>query len=151
MSERSLNGLWLERTNREAGADTLRAVSETAMREGGFLLSVEAIDRMIIGRALRRRGSPAEVERYLMWPDAQTNQVRNFTVKCSLEPLVSYERGVAHQEAGNRRAATFQLQRFVESYDQPVVSHRALVDEAKRRLTALGATDVPQASKVAPR
>ena len=150
-SARSLDGLWLERTDHDAGADTLRAVTEAAMREGNFPMSIEAIDRLVVARALRRRGSPADAERYLMWPDAQTNSVRNFAVKFSLGPLVSYERGLAFEEAGNRRAGTFQLRRFVEAYDLPPAQHRELVNDAKRRLTALGVTDVPQASKVAPR
>ena len=150
-SARSLDGLWLERTDHDAGADTLRAVTEAAMREGNFPMSIEAIDRLVVARALRRRGSPADAERYLMWPDAQTNSVRNFAVKFALGPLVSYERGLAFEEAGNRRAGTFQLRRFVEAYDLPPAQHRELVNDAKRRLTALGVTDVPQASKVAPR
>ena len=78
-SARSLDGLWLARTNLDAGADTLRAVSEAGMREGGFLLSVESIDRLVVARALRKRGTPAEVERYLMWPDASTSVPRSFT------------------------------------------------------------------------
>jgi hypothetical protein len=144
MPARSLEALWLERTNREAGADSLRAVSETAMREGGFLLGVEAVDRFVVARALRRRGSPADVERYLMWPDAVTNSVRNFTVKFALAPLVSYERGLALEEAGDRRAARFQLRRFIDAYDEAPPSQQELVSDAKRRLAALGTTDTPR-------
>ena len=142
---RSLGGLWLERTDREAGADTLRAVTDAAMREGIFHLSIEAVDRLVVARAQRRRGTPAEAERYLMWPDAQTNSVRNFAVKFALAPLVSYERGVALEEAGNRRAAAFQLQRFVDAYDRPLPSQRDLVNDAKRRLAKLQKSDVPAA------
>jgi serine/threonine protein kinase len=144
-SARSLDGLWLERTDRDAAADTLRAVTEAAMREGNFPMSIEAVDRLIVARALRRRGSPADAERYLMWPDAQTNSVRNFAVKFALAPLVSYERGLALEEAGNRRAAEFQLQRFVDAYDQPLPSQRDLVSDATRRLAALRKTDAPPA------
>ena len=144
-SARSLDGLWLERTDLDAAADTLRAVTEAAMREGNFPMSIEAVDRLIVARALRRRGSPADAERYLMWPDAQTNSVRNFAVKFALAPLVSYERGLALEEAGNRRAAEFQLQRFVDAYDQPLPSQRDLVSDATRRLAALRKTDAPPA------
>ena len=142
-SARSLDGLWLERTDHDAAADTLRAVTEAAMREGNFPMSIEAVDRLIVARALRRRGTPADAERYLMWPDAQTNSVRNFAVKFGLAPLVRYERGLAFEEAGNRRAAAFQLQRFVEAYDRPPAQHLELVNDAKRRLAELRKTDVP--------
>ena len=54
-STRSLSGLWLSRTNAEAGADSLLATSEDGMRGGGFLLGAEGIDRLIVARALRRR------------------------------------------------------------------------------------------------
>ena len=116
---RSLTGLWLARSNADAGADTLKASTDLVMREGGSLPSVMAIDRLVVARALRKRGSPAEAERYLMWPDASSNVARNSTVRFALTPLVSYERGVAFDEAGDRRAAAFWLQRFVQPYDQP--------------------------------
>ena len=149
-SARSLLGLWLSRSSAEAGADTLRAVTEEGMRLGGFLLSVEAIDRLVIARSLRRRGAPAEAERYLMWPDAATNATRNMTVKFPLAPLVRYERGVAFDEAGDRRNAAYQLQRFLDAYDQPPARHRALVDDARRRLAHIGSTDTPARRTVAP-
>ena len=140
---RSIAGLWLSRTDQEAGADSLRASSEDAMRTGGVLVSVMAIDRLVVGRALRRRGTPAEAERFLMWPDAATNVVRNMTVRFALGSLVNYERGVAHDEAGNRAAAVYRLRRFVEAYDQPPPAHRALVDDARRRIAQLERTDAP--------
>ena len=141
---RSLTGLWLSRTEHDAGADTLRASSEDAMRAGGAMTAVLAIDRLVVGRALRRRGSPAEAERYLMWPDGSTNIVRNTTVRFSIGGLVSYERGVALEEAGDRRAAAYRLRRFVYAYDQPPPAHRALVDDAKRRLARLEQPDAPR-------
>ena len=113
------------------------------MRTGGPLPSVLAIDRLVVARALRRRGTPADAERYLMWPDAASNVVRNMTVRHALGSLVDYERGVAHDEAGDRRAAVFRLRRFVEAYDQPPAAHRPLVDDARRRLTQLEKTDAP--------
>jgi hypothetical protein len=141
---RSLTGLWLSRTDQDAGADTLRASSEDAMRDGGAMTAVLAIDRLVVGRALRRRGSPAAAERYLMWPDGSTNIVRNTTVRYSLGGLVNYERAVAHEEAGDRRAAAYRLRRFVYAYDQPPPAHRALVDDAKRRLARLEQPDAPR-------
>jgi TolB-like protein len=139
---RSLAGLWLARTNPDAGADTLRASSDEAMRAGGALASALAIDRLVVARVLRKRGVPADAERYLMWTDAATNAMRNMTLQFALGSLVNYERGVAFDEAGNRKAAVFRLRRFVDSYDEPPRAHRALVDDAKRRLARLEKTDV---------
>jgi len=135
---RSLAGLWLARADVEAGADSLKAVEDELMRVGGWTGSVIAIDRLAVARALRKRGQPAEVERYLMWPDASANATRNIVLKIALSPLVRYERGVAFDEAGDRRAAAYQLQRFLDAYDQPPASHRGLVDDAKRRPTPAG-------------
>jgi TolB-like protein len=146
----SLGGLWLARTSLEIGADSLQAVSERAMREGGILLSAAAVDRLVVARGLRKRGTPTEAERYLMWPDASVNAVRSFTVKFALAPLVHYERGIALHEAGNPRAA-FHLQRFVDAYDEPPPSHRGLVSDARQRLSQLRATDAPRSRPVTPR
>jgi TolB-like protein len=151
LSARSLAGLWLEKSNAESGADSLKAVSDEGMRNGGFLVSVEAIDRLIIARALRRRGVPAQAERYLMWTDASTNTPRSYTVKAPITPLVEYERGVALEEAGDRAAAVYRLRRFVTAYDQPPAAHRELVDDAKRRLAQLEKTDAAQRRTVVPR
>jgi hypothetical protein len=140
---RSLAGLLLARTNAESGADSLRALSDEVMGDGGFMLSVEAIDRLVVARALRRRGKPAEVERYLMWTDAATNVVRSMTVKYPFGPLVNYERGVALDEAGNGAAAAYSLRKFLRSYDMPPAAHRGLVDDAKKRLARLESTDAP--------
>ena len=113
------------------------------MRDGNALGTVLAIDRLVVGRALRQRGAPAEAERYLMWSDAAVNTARNITVQFAVGSLVNYERGVAFDEAGNREAAAFRLRRFTEAYDQPSPAHRPLVDDAKRRLAQLERTDAP--------
>jgi hypothetical protein len=148
---RSLTGLWLDHTKLNGAADTLKAVSDAAMRDGGFLLSVEAIDRLVVARALRQRGKPADAERYLMWPDAGINAARSATVQNSVGPLVRYERGIALEEAGNRAAALYQLQKFVAAYDQPQPSQRGLVDDAKQRIAKLEITDAPKPKTVPPR
>ena len=120
------------------------------MRDGAFLLSVEAIDRLLVARALRRRGTPADAERYLMWVDASTNISRQYSVE-PFTPLVDYERGVALDEAGDRSAAAYRLRRFLETYDQSPPAHRALVEDAKQRLARLEKTDATQRRVVAPR
>jgi hypothetical protein len=152
-ASRSLTGLWLDRANAAsgAGADTLRAATEDAMRDGAFLFSAEAIDRLVIARALRRRGTPAEAERYLMWTDAATNVTRSMAPRIALSPLVSYERGVALDEAGDRKAAAYRLRRFLDEYDQPPPAHRGLVEDAQKRLAAMETKDAPRAQPVAPR
>jgi len=149
---RSLSGLWLQaRGDAEAGADSLKAVEDELMRVGGWTGSVIAIDRLAVSRALRKRGKPGEVERYLMWTDAAPNATRSLVLKIALTPLVRYERGVAFDEAGDRQAAALQLQKFLTAYDQPPASHRALVEDARKRLAALSRTDAPARKAVAPR
>ena len=78
-----------------------------------------------------------------MWSDAATNAMRQMTVQFALGSLLNYERGVAFDEAGNRKAAAFRLRRFVDEYDQPPIAHRVLVEDAKRRLATLEKTDAP--------
>ena len=151
LSLRSLSGLLLSRTNAEAGADSLLATSEDGMRSGGFLLSAEGLDRLIVARALRRRGAPARVERYLMWTDGSTYVPREYSAKFPLSPLVQYERGVALEEAGDREGAAYRLHRFLDSYDQPPAAHRGLVEDAKKRMAALSKTDAPAPRTVSPR
>ena len=121
------------------------------MRDGGFLASEEGIDRLMVARALRRRGDPRRVERYLMWTDAATNVARDISAKTPISPLVQYERGVALEEAGDRDGAAYRLRRFLISYDQPPPAHRGLVEDAKKRLAALSKTDSPARNAVAPR
>jgi TolB-like protein len=149
---RSLSGLWLQaRGDAEAGADSLKAVEDELMRVGGWTGSVIAIDRLAVARALRKRGKPGEVERYLMWTDAAPNATRSLVLKIALTPLVRYERGVAFDEAGDRQAAALQLQKFLTAYDQPPAAHRALVEDARKRLATLEKTDAPARKAVAPR
>ena len=137
LTARSLEAQRMERAGIEGAADSAIAVSEDAMRTGGFMMSVEAVNRLIAARALVRRGTPARAERYLMWTDAATNTPRSFTVNFALAPLVSYERGVALDEAGDRPGATYQLRRFVRDYTNPPEAHRSLVEDAKKRLSRI--------------
>ena len=147
---RSLTGLWLDHLKASGAADTLKAVSDAAMQDGGFLLSVEAIDRLVVARALRQRGKPADAERYLMWPDAGINTARSATVQNSVGPLARYERGIALEEAGRRADALYQLRKFVAAYDQPQPSQRGLVDDAKQRIAKLEITDAASKPKLVP-
>ena len=82
---------------------------------------------------------------------AGINAARSATVQNSVGPLVRYERGIALEEAGNRAAALYQLQKFVAAYDQPQPSQRGLVDDAKQRIAKLEITDAAKPKIVPPR
>jgi tetratricopeptide (TPR) repeat protein len=134
---RSLEAVRMDRAGIAGAADSALAVSDDAMRIGGFLLSHQVVDRFIAARGLRRRGEPARAERYLMWSDAAVNTARSGTTVNVLLPLAAYERGMALDEAGDRAGAVYQLNRFITRYTRPPEAHRALVDDAKQRLARL--------------
>lgn len=145
---RSLDGLWRYRTNENEGADSLRAVSEESMQEGESFLAIEAVDRLVVARALRKRGTPAEAERYLMWLDAAVNTPRSVTVLVGLGPLVAYERGVALDEAGQKDAAAVQFRRVIDALDMPPEAFRSVVADARARLAKIEATDAQKSRPV---
>ncbi|MBL8997111.1 MAG: protein kinase [Gemmatimonadetes bacterium] len=138
---RSLEVVRLDRAGVAAAADSAMAVSDDLMRQGGFLTSVEVVNRLIAARALVRRGEPERAERYLRYSDAGANTPRSASTIAGIGILSSYERGVALDEAGRGDAAAFQLRKFVTNYTSPPEAHRALVEDAKRRLARIeGAT-----------
>ena len=98
-------------------------------------------DYVVFAKTVPMPGSPADAERYLMWTDATVNSVRNMSVRSVLGSLVDYERGISEDEAGNRTAAAYHLHRFVNTYDRPPAAHRGLVEDAKKRLATVGASD----------
>lgn len=114
------------------------------MERGGVLTPVEAVDRFVVARALRRRATPEKAERYLMWTDALTTASRTVNTSAPLAPLVSYERGIAFDEAGAKVAAVRHLRYFVDRYDQPPEAHKPLVADAKKCLARLTGADVPK-------
>lgn len=136
---RALAGLWMERTNPEAGTDSLRTLTDSIMAGSGgtFLTTAEAVDRFVIARLLRRRGNPAHADRYLTWPQFGSTNMRVISLAVALMPLVAYERGIARDDAGDAAGAARYLQRFVEVYDHPPATHRSLVEDAKKRLKRL--------------
>ena len=146
----SLSGLWLNRTNPDAAADSLRVVTDDVMRNGSYVLAAEAVGRLVIARALRKRGEHAAVERYLMWPDGALNTPTLFGALMAAAPLTEFERGSAFDALGNRDAAIRHYRNFVDNYDQPPPAHRAKVDEAKQRLAALEKSDAPKARSIPP-
>lgn len=136
---RTLSALWLERSSPDAAADSLRAVSDDVMENGGLLMPAAAVGRFVVGRALRRRGTPALADKYLMWSEGYTTTPRNATTHYALYSLVAYERGVAQDEAGDKTGAVWHLQQFVDRYTNPPDAHRPLIEDAKKRLKRLTA------------
>lgn len=139
---------WRYRTNEDEAADSLRAVTEESIREGRSFLAVEAVDRLVVARALRKRGTPADAERYLMWPDAAVNNPRSTSVLIALGPLVAYECGVALDEAGQKDAAAIQFRRVIQTLDMAPEAHRSVVEDARARLAKIEATDAHKARSV---
>ena len=143
VAARSLDGLWRNRANPDAAADSLRALTEETIRDGIGLLGIEAVNRLVVARSLRQRGSPREAERYLMWVDAGVNSPANMSVRALTYPFAVYERGVALDEAGEDEAAAYQLRRVLTALDMPPEVHQSIVDDTKRRLSLIEQTDAP--------
>ena len=141
VAARSLDGLWRHRSNPEVAADSLRALTDETMRDGIQLLGIEAIDRLVVARSLRQRGAPADAERYLMWLDAGVNAAQSMSVRALTYPLVTYERAVALDEAGQDEAAAVQFRRVLSALDQPPEVHRSVVEDTKRRLALIEPVD----------
>ena len=134
---RSLEAVRMDRVGIAGAADSAMAVSDETMRDGGFLMSVEAVNRLIAARALVRRGQPERAERYLRWTDAGSNNPRSMSANAGIGFLTAYERGVALDAAGRGDAAAYQLRKFVTNYTSPPEAHRALVEDAKQRLARI--------------
>ncbi len=141
----SLRAEWLVKEGAEGAADSVRAISDAMMREGKYLLAAEIVNRFVIARALRNRGQPAEVERYLMWIDAQFNTPRTWGLRFALGPLVQFERGMALEEAGNHADAVLQLSRFLATVDPSTTGQQAIIAEARRVVSEqVGADSAPK-------
>lgn len=138
---RSLHALWLVQRGVPGAADSVRAISDAAMRDGIFEYAPEVVNRFVIARALRSRGEPAEAERYLMWIDAASNSSRSYTPRVALGPLVRFERGMAFEEAGHHARAVEQLSRFLASFDRPSSTQQPMVAEARRVVAGVGTGD----------
>jgi hypothetical protein len=147
---RNLAGLWLYRTNPEAAADSLRAVTDDVMTNGAFLLNAEALARLVIARSLRKKGENGAVERYLMWTDGALNTARTMGTGIPMGAITEFERAAALDAVGNREAAIKHYHRVVDNYDQPPAAHRAMIDEAKQRLATLEKADAPKTRTVPP-
>ncbi|MEJ7760974.1 MAG: hypothetical protein WKF55_15445 [Gemmatimonadaceae bacterium] len=138
---RSLDGLWVNRSDPNRAADSLKALSDDFMRGVGYVLAVEAVNRIVVARGLRRAGQSANAERYIMWPDARPSSAANVVTVAVMSAITEFERGSAFDAAGHRASAAVHYRRFVAAYDQPPPAHRAMVDTAKARLSVLAKTD----------
>ena len=134
---RSLEALRMDRAGIAGAADSAMAVSDEVMRDGGFLMSVEAVNRLIAARALVRRGQPERAERYLRWTDAGSNNPRTYSAIAGISFLTAYERGKALDAAGRGDAAAYQFRKFLTNYTSPPEAHRALVEDATQRLARI--------------
>ncbi len=128
----SLGAQQMVRQGVPGAADSVRAISDAMMRNGKYLLPAEVVNRFVVARALRARGDPQDVERYLMWIDALVNTHMTIGLRYSLGPLVEFERGMALEEAGHHDAAVLQLTRFLDAVDRPTASEREMIAEARR-------------------
>ena len=144
----ALNGLWLNRTNPAAAADSLRAVTDDVMRRGAYVLSAEAISRLLISRALRKRGENALVDRYAMWTDGGLNIPRSMAPAFAVGPFTNLERAAAFEALGKKNDAIKFYHYALDDYDQPPPAHKALIDDAKQRLVALEKLDAPKTKSV---
>jgi tetratricopeptide (TPR) repeat protein len=146
----TLSAMWINRADPGKAADSLRGVSDDVMRNGGYVMSAEAIGRLLIARRLRQKNEPANVERYLMWTDGGMNNPIAVTPQYAVGPVTSFERASALDAAGQRDGAIRHYRRFLDAYDMAPPAHREMVAEAKSRLAALEALDSRQSKSVTP-
>ncbi|HSA56503.1 MAG TPA: serine/threonine-protein kinase [Gemmatimonadaceae bacterium] len=133
---RGLRGLWRHAITGEI--DSLKAHEDELMQRGTGAMTINiALSRLAIGRALTLAGDPKGSERYLMWLDGITVARRATQVQRSAASYTAYERGIAAEAAGDRRAAILHLRRFVELVDKPPPGIIDQVNDAKARLARL--------------
>ena len=132
---RSLRALWRER--RGAGADSLMALEDEAMRTAATFSSALPVHRLLIGRALVRANQPARAEHYLQWTDALVTSLRPVAVQAAFGALNSYQRGLAFEAAGDKRRAAIMYQRLLHTVDRPPPAYKPQLDDARSRLAKL--------------
>ena len=136
-SRETIRGLRALMRERATGAtDSLMAYDDLqAGRTPNF--ANLALSRLAIGRALTLAGDHKRAEQYLQWTDAIVTARRSVQIAKSVGPYNSYQRGLAAEAAGNRRAAIFHLRRFVDFVDTPPPALVDQVNDAKARLSRL--------------
>ena len=121
----------------DALAGRLQALDDAGIAGGGYASLTLPVHRLAIARDLVRRGQAARAEYYLQWPDAVLTGARSSAVSVLFGPLVSYERALAAEAAGNRSRAIVNFQLFLGMTDAPDPALRPLVENARARLARL--------------
>lgn len=147
---RSLHALWQVKQGAPGAADSVRAISDAMMQGGNYVFAAEVVNRFVIARALRTRGQPGDVERYLMWIDAVWTSTQAVGLTLALGPTVMFERGMALEEAGDHAGAVFQLTPFLKALDQPPASQREMIAEARRVVGGTVGRDAPAQQRLKP-
>ena len=132
---RSLRALWRERHT--GAADSLRALEDGLIREGGVFLSALPIHRAAIGRTLMREGDAEHAAFYLRWSDGLSFEERMILIEAATEGLLSFERGRVAEALGDSRAAALHYSRFLMNVDRPPAAVAAQMADARTRLDAL--------------
>ena len=130
-----LRALWRERQTGQV--DSLLAFQVEEIRTQGTFIAMVPLLRLAIGRALTLAGDPRRAEYYLQWTDGTSPSRRQVQILRSVTSYTAYQRGIAAEAAGDRRAAILYLRRFVESVDQPPPALADQVRDAKARLEKL--------------
>lgn len=132
---RSLRALWRERHT--GAADSLRALEDGLIREGGVFLSALPIHRAAIGRTLMQEGDAEHAAFYLRWSDGLSFEERMILIEAACEGILSFERGRVAEALGDRRAAALHYSRFLMNVDRPPAALAAQIADARTRLDAL--------------
>ena len=132
---RGLRALWRERQTGQV--DSLIASEDDEMRTLGTFLPMVPLTRLAIGRALTLANDPRRAEYYLQWTDGIQPPRRAVQIVRAMTAYTAYQRGIAAEAAGDRRAAILYLRRFVEFVDRPPPAIADQVKDAKSRLEKL--------------
>lgn len=135
---RGLRALWREKTT--GAVDSLAAHDDYTMRTEQTFLPTVSLSRLAIGRSLTLAGDPQRAEHYLQWTDGRLPSRRSTQVLRMVMPYLSYQRGIAAEASGDRRAAILHLRRFVDQVDRPPASLVDQITDARARLARLVAT-----------
>jgi serine/threonine-protein kinase len=132
---RGLRALWRERTT--GMVDSLIAHDDYTMQARRTFLSTVALSRLAIGRSLTLAGDPRRAEHYLQWTDSRIPSRRASQIQRTMTGYTAYQRGIAAEAAGDRRAAILHLRQFVELVDLPPPAIEDQIADAKARLARL--------------
>ncbi|HEX5634809.1 MAG TPA: hypothetical protein VFX50_16310, partial [Gemmatimonadales bacterium] len=113
------------------------AVAAPHFRDHPFTI---AVDRMVAARWLAHAGGAEEAARLLTWVDGVYFLHPSTPYGAMLRGLAGLERGRIEERRSRADAAAAHYRTFLQQYDQPMPSHRAMVDEARERLARLEAS-----------